>query len=72
MSSETTEAERLIEIWEAFDDFDGAAQGMLVAQPHQMTTAAERLDRARKNMRSLLMDLSRPSRRIVSTEDADA
>ncbi len=48
----------VIELLEAFDDLDSAAQRVLTALPSQMTHAAERLELERVRMRVALQKYS--------------
>jgi hypothetical protein len=48
-----------IALMDAFDALDGAAQRVIVAQPSQMTDAAEKLDTARLAMREVLQSAIR-------------
>lgn len=56
-----------VALMNAFDVLDGAAQRVIVAQPFQMTEAAERLDGARLKMREVLQAAIRSRISIRST-----
>lgn len=66
-----TEAERLLRIWMAFEEFDSAAQALLTSQPHQMTASAQRLDRTRKEMRRELQAVSWEETKATRKERSD-
>jgi hypothetical protein len=52
-------AQCLVALLEAADDIDLAAQSILMAPPHRMTEAADRLDKSRVAMRKAISDFRR-------------
>lgn len=49
--------ELVVELMNAWDELDGAAQRMLVAQPSQMSEAAQQMNKSRLRMREIVQRL---------------